>query len=70
MGTVYALAVLNTPKPRLFSASYDTTIIVWSLDTFQPMQTLNHHQSSVNALAIQRGRLLSGAADNSIKVWQ
>jgi hypothetical protein len=34
VGTVYALAVLNTPKPRLFSASYDTTIIVCYLILF------------------------------------
>jgi WD40 repeat protein len=41
---------------------------VWNLDTLQPAQTLNRHTSSVNALIWQRGKLLSGAADNTIKV--
>ena len=41
---------------------------VWNLETLQPVQTLNRHTSSVNAMIWQRGKLLSGAADNTIKV--
>ena len=43
---------------------------VWSIDTWMEVQTLERHQNSVNALALTKGRLLSGAADSAIKVWQ
>lgn len=68
-GTVYALAVMNLPgKQRLFSASYDKSIKVWAMDTFQQIQTLLRHQNSVDTLVVQRNRLFSGAADSSVKV--
>jgi WD40 repeat protein len=69
---VYALAVMQQhgSKPILFSASYDRTIRVWSLDTFTCVQTLLRHENSVDALAVRRGWLFSGAADSNIKVWQ
>eukprot|EP00047_Mylnosiga_fluctuans_P004167 m.233044 g.233044 ORF g.233044 m.233044 type:complete len:697 (+) comp12450_c0_seq1:87-2177(+) len=72
VGTVYALAVMTQAngKGRLFSASYDRTIKVWSLDQMQCVQTLTRHQNSVDTLVVQRGRLFSGAADSSVKVWQ
>jgi len=64
---VYAVAVSNHPN-RLYSASYDTTVKVWNLDTFQCVQTLNRHTSSVDALVVIKGKIFSAAADNQIKV--
>eukprot|EP00050_Salpingoeca_kvevrii_P022137 m.121831 g.121831 ORF g.121831 m.121831 type:complete len:64 (-) comp9612_c0_seq5:1625-1816(-) len=43
---------------------------VWNLDTMSCAQVLARHQNSVDALAVQRGRLFSGAADSTVKVWQ
>lgn len=69
LGAVYALAVLSTRNyARLFSGSYDNTIRVWNLETFQCVQTLIRHGSSVDTLAASKGRVFSGAADNTIKV--
>eukprot|EP00040_Diaphanoeca_grandis_P014999 m.76227 g.76227 ORF g.76227 m.76227 type:complete len:739 (-) comp24877_c0_seq1:162-2378(-) len=71
-GTVYALdsMVRANGAPRLFSASYDRTIRVWDLETFACLQVLARHENSVDALAVQKKWVFSGAADSNIKVWQ
>ncbi|KAG3272897.1 TRAF7-containing [Ictidomys tridecemlineatus] len=61
--TVYALAT------KVFSACYDWSLRVWSMDNMICTQTLLHHQGSVTALAVSRGRLFSGAVDSTVKVW-
>lgn len=66
---VYALASSNTGPNRLFSGSYDNTVKVWNLETFQCVQTLIRHTSSVDAVVYGKGRIFSAAADNQIKVW-
>ncbi|XP_037545266.1 E3 ubiquitin-protein ligase TRAF7 [Nematolebias whitei] len=70
VGTVYALAVISTPdQTKVFSASYDRSLRVWSMDNMICTQTLLRHQGSVTALAVSRGRLFSGAVDSTVKVW-
>ncbi|NWT59496.1 TRAF7 ligase, partial [Erythrocercus mccallii] len=69
VGTVYALAVISTPdQTKVFSASYDRSLRVWSMDNMICTQTLLRHQGSVTALAVSRGRLFSGAVDSTVKV--
>ncbi|XP_076443202.1 E3 ubiquitin-protein ligase TRAF7-like [Babylonia areolata] len=70
-GTVYALAALQTASgTKVFSASYDRSLRVWSMDNMICTQTLVRHQGSVACLAVSRGRIFSGAVDNTVKVWQ
>lgn len=69
IGTVTALAPSITGK-LLFSASYDTTVQVWNLDTMLPMQTLSRHEGSVNCVIIHKDLLLSGSEDMEIKVFK
>ncbi|KAK1878139.1 E3 ubiquitin-protein ligase TRAF7 [Dissostichus eleginoides] len=65
VGTVYALAVISTPdQTKVFSASYDRSLRVWSMDNMICTQTLLRHQGSVTALAVSRGRLFSGAGNS------
>ena len=67
--TVYALASTSSGSNRLISASYDNTIKIWNLDTFQCIQSLIRHTSSVAAIAYSKGKIFSAGADNQIKVW-
>lgn len=70
-GTVYALAACNTAAgTKVFSASYDRSLRVWSMDNMICSQTLVRHQGSVASLAVSRGRVFSGAVDSTVKVWQ
>ncbi|KAL4230818.1 E3 ubiquitin-protein ligase traf7 [Mactra antiquata] len=70
-GTVYALAACNTGSgTKVFSASYDRSLRVWSMDNMICSQTLVRHQGSVASLAVSRGRVFSGAVDSTVKVWQ
>eukprot|EP00727_Mastigamoeba_balamuthi_P005283 m51a1_g14753 hypothetical protein (576) ;mRNA; f:325494-327461 len=66
IGAVYSLGVSGK---RFFSGSYDSTIKVWSSETWQCLQTLLRHTSSVDALAVYGQVLFSGSADMTIKVW-
>ncbi|CAK8697866.1 E3 ubiquitin-protein ligase TRAF7-like isoform X2 [Clavelina lepadiformis] len=71
VGIVYALAVLSTPEQtRVFSASYDRSLRVWSMENMICTQTLLRHQGSVVTLAVSRGRVFSGGVDFTVKVWQ
>ncbi|CAH3151091.1 unnamed protein product [Porites evermanni] len=69
IGTVTSLVPATTGK-LLFSASYDTTVQVWNLDTMLPMQTLSRHEGSVNCVVIHKDLLLSGSEDMEIKVFK
>lgn len=70
-GTVYSMAVLHTTSgTKVFSASYDRSLRVWSMDNMICTQTLLRHQGSVACLAVSRGRIFSGSVDSTVKVWQ
>ncbi|XP_041363927.1 E3 ubiquitin-protein ligase TRAF7-like [Gigantopelta aegis] len=70
-GTVYALAPLHTASgTKVFSASYDRSLRIWSMDNMICTQTLVRHQGSVACLTVSRGRIFSGAVDSQVKVWQ
>eukprot|EP00727_Mastigamoeba_balamuthi_P005428 m51a1_g1504 hypothetical protein (511) ;mRNA; f:373843-375876 len=66
IGAVYSITVLGR---RFFSGSYDSSIKMWSADTWQCLQTVVRHTSSVDALAVHANILFSGSADTTIKVW-
>eukprot|EP00730_Choanoeca_flexa_P003197 TRINITY_DN11325_c0_g1_i2.p1 TRINITY_DN11325_c0_g1~~TRINITY_DN11325_c0_g1_i2.p1 ORF type:complete len:516 (+),score=88.41 TRINITY_DN11325_c0_g1_i2:73-1620(+) len=55
----------------LFSGSEDGTVNIWSLKKKLVVQTLSRHNDEhVHALAWHRGFLLSGGADNEIKLYR
>ena len=82
-GAVYALLLLpgaragdastasTPPAPRLFSASADRLIKVWSLQTMDQVATLSGHQSFVCALQASepRGQLYSASCDKTLGIW-
>lgn len=65
-GPVWALAVMNN---ILISASSDTTIKLWDLQTFKCKHTLTGHEGIVHAIAVIGNRLFSGSSDKKIRVW-
>jgi len=74
-GCIHALAIFpgnhGDPHPRLLSASEDKSIRLWSLTNFVCTQSLIRHDGSVFSLAVSHnGRIFSGSADNTVKVWQ
>ncbi|KAK8981526.1 hypothetical protein V6N11_027939 [Hibiscus sabdariffa] len=54
---------------RLYSASADHSIKVWSLETLQCIQTLTGHNDVVMSLLCWDQFLLSCSLDKTIKVW-
>jgi WD40 repeat protein len=53
------------------SASLDTTLKVWDLDTGEDLRTLAGHEAAVEAVAITSDgrRAVSGSTDNTLRVW-
>lgn len=64
-----ARAVAFLPDGKGFvSAGKVGAIRVWDMETFQPRE-LNGHKEAVLCLAIAAGRLLSGGADGTLRLW-
>jgi WD40 repeat protein len=67
-GNVLELAVGS--NGRVYSASQDSTVRVWSGESGAHLQTLQGHTKPVIALAIGLdGKIYSGSADKTIRVW-
>jgi WD40 repeat protein len=54
---------------KLISGSPDSTIKVWSTDTWACERTLEGHTDGVISLVIHGDKLLSGSNGPTIKVW-
>jgi WD40 repeat protein/serine/threonine protein kinase len=56
---------------RLASASFDSTIKVWDVSSWQVIHTLIEHTNGVNSVAWSPDgkRLASASFDNTIKIW-
>jgi cytochrome c len=68
-GPVRALAVAADGKSGV-SASFDTTVIRWSLTTDAAEQVLRFHEGAVNAIALLKdGRIATAGEDRRIAIW-
>jgi tricorn protease-like protein len=69
-GTVFGVAISRDSK-RIFSASEDRTVRVWSADTGKHLFTLEGHTGTVTSMALSTDgkRIITGSEDETIKVW-
>jgi WD40 repeat protein len=66
--SVHALAVGLDGK--VYSGSYDKTIMVWSGESGAHLQTLTWHTDGVRALVVGLdGNIYSGSLDRTVRVW-
>lgn len=60
-------------EPRLYSASADSTIIVWNAATGEKVRRFRSHRDVVNCVACTRGSdrelLVSGGSDGWVLLW-
>lgn len=68
--TVLALAV-SPEHGRIWAGTQDGEIVIWSLETFQPVATIQAHKRSVLSLFLSpdASLLFSSAGDPIINVW-
>lgn len=55
---------------KLFSASRDKTLRVWSLEHLYCFQILQRHEGYINSLTSIRNTVFSASTDQQIKMWQ
>ena len=68
-GAVRALAVSPDGK-SVISGSFDTSAIVWSLESETAVEVLRFHNGAVNAVAaLPDGRFASAGEDGRIAIW-
>jgi WD40 repeat protein len=64
------LSVAWSKDSRLASGSSDNSVIIWDLESGQPVQILHGHTDIVNSIAWSAdGRLASASKDRSIIIW-
>ena len=71
-GDFISALVLNENTTQLISASGDTTLKFWELDTWKLLRTINAHQKSVLNLMLNEEFLFSfstNSKQDEIKVW-
>ncbi|KAK7385510.1 hypothetical protein VNO78_31232 [Psophocarpus tetragonolobus] len=68
-GHTKSVVCLTVGGKMLYSGSFDQSIKVWDMDSFQCKMTLNEHIDAVTSLICWDQYLLSSSADCTIKVW-
>ena len=62
---------MTPDSKQVVSASIDTTLKVWNLETAEEVFTLTGHTNWVNAVAVTLDgkRVIFGSRDNTLKIW-
>lgn len=69
-GPVRALAVTTDGRTAI-SGSFDSSAILWSIETGAALQVLRYHDGAVNAVAaLPDGRFATAGEDGRIALWQ
>ncbi|QCI67904.1 c-type cytochrome [Phreatobacter stygius] len=69
-GPVRALAVTADGQVAL-SGSFDTSAILWSIETGAALQVLRYHDGAVNAVAaLPDGRFATAGEEGRVAIWQ
>ena len=67
---MHALAV-SADGATVLTGSFDSTAILWSLDTRSARQVMRFHESAVNAVAIlPDGSLVTAGEDGKVAIWR
>ena len=66
--TVWSLELLANKR---FASVNDSTVVIWSSESFERVQTFRGHEDAVFAtrLLTNSGQLATGSRDRTIKVW-
>lgn len=62
------MAIFQVVGERVVSGSYDHLVKVWALASGECLRTLAGHQEPVLTVAFDDDKIISGAADKTIKV--
>ncbi len=70
--TNHVNVVAVTPNGRrIVSGSWDETLKVWEMDSWQCVATLEGHTNFTRGVAVTSdGRIISGSRDRTIRVWE
>ena len=64
------MSIIQLSDGKIASGSYDTTIKLWDMNTYQCIQTLKGHEQAVNSIIqLSDGKIASGSFDKTIKLW-
>lgn len=65
---VYSV-VLDAPRNRCASGSFDGSVKIWSVDKGEQLLSLEGHTNLVGLLGLNSNSLISAAADSNIRIW-
>ena len=60
---------LQASDNMLATGSYDSTIRIWDLETFETIKVLKGHTRGVTAIQFDSGKLISASLDGTLRIW-
>ena len=68
-GHADAVNHIQIVNERLYTASSDGLVKVWSIATGQPLGTLSGHEGAVTCVCVDFDTLFSASADRTVRAW-